>query len=923
MLARGKGIPLGRFTLSPREIWCVFAWLFYLILFIPTYHLVGLIVTALGVLPVAISGWILGIKGGLITGLLLVPTNLILTMLVRGSYEGAMPLESLFGYAITLSIGLIMGQLHNATKFGREELARRTELEEVLRRQIVEFQEQKQFFEALVAYSPIAIVSLDLDHRITAANQAFSDLFGYSEAEVLGQNLDRLITRANNYHHAAEITRKVAAGLSVHEVGRRPRKDGELIDVEIYGVPVLLNGERIGVLGMYIDITERLHMEREILAARDHAQMLNKVVPSAVFTVDLNGHITSINDKALRLTGYSAEELIGKSCNVFAEAPCDPICGLIEAGDARPVSAMECTIRTKAGERRHILKNFDLLRDPDGIIVGGIGSFEDITQRKQMERELHIAKDAAEEAARAKAEFLANMSHEIRTPLNAIVGMTGLLLDTGLDDEQSDFVITIRNSSDTLLSVVNDILDFSKLEAGKMVLEEQPFNLRNCVETALDLLAPEASRKGVELAYLFEEGAPIVFAGDVTRLRQVLVNLISNAVKFTEAGEVVVHVRSDQIEADQHRIHFIVEDTGIGISADQLDRLFEAFRQVDSSTTRRYGGTGLGLTISRHLVEAMGGEIWVESELGTGSKFHFTIAGNVLPETTPLYPSGDQPELSEKRILIVDDNATNRLILRRQTQAWGMVPVEVAEGGQALDLLKSGEYFDLAILDMQMPDLDGLDLAETIRSIDGNGQLPLVMLTSLGDLSKEMPEGKRVFDAFLVKPIKASDLYEALLGAIHKRPVVMKKVRGTSPLDSGMAELHPLQILLVEDNLVNQKVASSILTRLGYRADIAANGLEALQAIRRQAYDVVLMDVQMPEMDGVEATNRIRSDRDMADQPYIIAMTAHALEGDREKYLGSGMDDYIAKPVRIEDIVKALELAANHKYARQTQLVEG
>jgi PAS domain S-box-containing protein len=811
---------------------------------------------------------------------------------------------------------------------------------------------QEALFRFIFEHSPVGIAWLRgrrADTRII--NPAYERITGVPVAESKDSTKYITVTHPDDREKQAVLADRLYGGeideFSIEKRFLRP--DGSIVwavlSMHTHHDPSTGEVEELTTL---VDITDLKRAQNELLEKEARFRFIFETVPVGI-SWQIVGDPKSrlVNGEHIRVTGVSLERALTIDSYRDVSHPDDyarnkEMRAKLDSGE----------IDHYTMERRYLHPDGDVvwaafsmryIREPGSSSIRELSTLVDITDQKQAAEELRLAKEAAERANHAKSAFLAMMSHEIRTPMNGVIGMTSLLLDSPLTHEQRDFAETIRASGDTLLTIINDILDFSKIESGRLELENETFILRECVEGALDLLATRAAEKRLDLLYEIGDGVPQIIRGDSTRLRQILVNLLANAIKFTEHGEVVLTVRvkpdeaplpgakpaeggeapaptaarlasqspfkkpaGDQAgEAQTVELLFSVADTGIGIPQEAIGRLFRSFSQVDVSTTRRFGGTGLGLAISRRLVDLMGGSMSVQSVEGKGSTFSFFIKAEFVPVRPRPFLAGPKLHLSGRHMLIVDDNATNRRILTTLVSGWAMVPRAAESGAQALEWLRAGEVFDVAVLDMQMPDMDGVMLAREIRNLPGGDKLPLILLSSLGQ--REVTAEKALFNHALTKPVKPSLLFDLLAGTFKEAEAPSTSPVKIIPKPPAESSGQSVRVLLAEDNVVNQKVAMHMLATMGVRPDVAANGLEVLEALRRQNYDVILMDVQMPEMDGLEATRRIVAEQpDSAKRPWIIALTANAVQGDRETCLAAGMDDYISKPIKKEQLVQAV-----------------
>ena len=805
--------------------------------------------------------------------------------------------------------------------------ARTSELEMEVkerRRTEQELQQRTTFLNTLIANSPLAIVVGGPGGRVELVNPAFEKLFGYKSKEAVGLRVDDLLYPSDLSREEIDGRLTKANVETIHEIVKRRKKSGELVDVEVNAVPLPLEGGEQKVLALYQDISERVAAEKALRESEELFRTVSETAPIAIFRSDEKGQVLYMNARWSEMSGRKPEEALGSGW----EAAIHPedraqVANVWREGTALGMELKdECRFLTPEGNVNWVEWQSRAVHSADGALVGFVGVIEDVTARRAAEQRLREAKEVAEAANRSKSEFLANMSHEIRTPMNGILGMTELALDTDLNPNQREYMDMVKSSAESLLGVINDILDFSKIEAGRMELESVSFSLLDCIESALHPLAVRAHQKGLEVTWAVQGEIPEPLMGDPTRLRQILINLAGNAIKFTKEGEVSVRAERLPSEDADIVIRFAVSDTGIGIPKEKHQLIFDAFSQADSSTTRDFGGTGLGLSISARLIRLMNGEIALESSPGKGSTFTFTVRfamGRTTESAPPVMP---RPALVSKRVLVVDDNEVNRRLLMRLLPEWGFEPVCAEHGFDALEIfeksLNEGTPFPLVLLDQNMPRMNGYEVAERIRQIAPGEQVAIVILSSELSSDDQNRDKRLGIERRLTKPLRRAALQETVFQALGV-PLPAEKERFPYFEKSGG---QGLRLLLAEDNIINQKLAVRLLERMGHHVTLVVNGQEAIEALRQKPFDLVLMDIQMPVMGGMEATRKIREEeRKTGTRTPIAAMTAHAMTGDSDKYLENGMDGYVSKPIRIDALRAEIDRLTRKAKPREGQTV--
>jgi len=768
---------------------------------------------------------------------------------------------------------------------------------------------ENHLLRAMFDLSPDAVVVIDphdpnVSWPVVDCNAAVCEMNGYSREELIGYSIDVLNGTTGTEEERTLYMKNLRNAGTIKIETLHTRKDGTTFPVEVSTMLVTIDGREL-VIGIDRDVSERKRMEVELLREKQFLETLNQISPVAIVVLDNDGNIVSCNPSFERLFGYASWEIEGENLDALVTSK-------ETIGEARLYTEQART-GVVHGIGKRLRKDGQLVAvelhgvpvEVYGERVGSLAIYHDITELDKARRE-------AEEASRTKSEFLANMSHEIRTPMNGVIGMLELALDTPLTHEQTDYLQTSLQSAEALLTLLNDILDFSKIEAGRLELETINFDLRNVVEDVAYTLAKRAQEKGLEIVCLIHPDLASGLKGDPGRLRQILVNLLGNAIKFTHFGEIVVQAEPVE-ETDTHAlIHFAVNDTGVGIPGDRLAAIFDRFTQADGSTTRQYGGTGLGLAISKQLVDAMSGKIGVESKPGAGSTFWFEIPlAKQSHEKRVTAPLALKPaNLMQARILIVDDNQTNRIVLTKNVEALGSRVDSVASGAKALETLRNahraGDPYHLVLLDMQMPGMDGEQIARAIKSDPAVKEVKIIVLTSMGQRGDAVRLEALGCSGYLLKPVKQQMLFDAVV-AVWGNEEEQRSNLVTRHTLSEKRKLG-LRLLLAEDNSINQKLAMVLLQKAGYSVDAVENGAQALEKVKANQYSAVLMDVQMPVLDGLSATQQIR-DREKTTGQHIpiIAMTAHAMEGDRERCLDAGMDDYVSKPLEPRVLFNALD----------------
>ena len=778
-----------------------------------------------------------------------------------------------------------------------------------------QLQENESRFHMMADGCPALMWVTNSKGEVEFINRAYRELIGTSLEKVEGLNWQVLIHPDDAPQYLEACTRAVRDHAPLRSEARLRSANGEWRWVATYAEPRFSgSGEFLGHIGLSPDITERKQMEQALRSSEEKFRQLAENIREVfwMMTPEAN-EILYVSPAYEHVWGRTRDSLY-QSPMSWAEAihpeDVERAHELFARQITGEVTDSEYRIRTPEGLEKWIRDRAFPILDESGKLIRVVGIAEEITEQKRYEKELIQAREAADVANQAKSDFLANMSHEIRTPMNGIIGMTELTLDSGLDSTQREYLNAVKYSADSLMTVINDILDFSKIEAGKLGLDPVEFSLRDCVGHAMKTLSVRAHEKNLELACSIPPDLGDAFIGDPVRLRQIVLNLAGNAIKFTDQGEIVLRVQADATDGAGMMLHFAITDTGIGIPPEKLNIIFEAFTQADTSTTRKYGGTGLGLAISKRLVGMMGGRIWVESQVGKGSTFHFTARVGKAAAPVLSGRGADPGILDSLRVLIVDDNATNREILQKSLEYWRMKPAVASGAAVALARLHQAKLeglpFEVLIVDCHMPDMDGFMLLEEIGKSPELAGLITVMLTSGGQRGDAQRCKELGIAAYLIKPILQSELLDALLHVVGTSEGANRPLRvAHRPVEKAKPSL---RILLAEDNVVNQRVAMRMLEKQGHTVVVAGDGLKALAALERDRFDVILMDVQMPFMDGVEATDAIRKrEKATGDHIPIVAMTAHAMSGDQQRFLQSGMDGYISKPVRPQELFDAIE----------------